>query len=274
MFYLVATPIGNLSDITIRAIEILKSCDYILCEDTRHSGHLLRHYSIDNPLKSFHKFNEGSKEELVINDLLSGKSIALISDAGTPGISDPGSNLVRKCVERNIIVSPIPGACAFVSALTCSGLNTEHFQFLGFSPKKTGELRKSLQQALSYPGTTIYYESPHRLLDTLKIIKELEPERRLVVARELTKKFEEFVRGTADELVTRWEGKDVLGEIVLLIEGKSLKEDQEEWLKYTPEEHVEFLMKDFHLPKNEAIKLAAEMRGVQRRFIYNLIHKK
>lgn len=273
MLYLVATPIGNLSDITFRAIETLKAVDYVLCEDTRHSLSLLKHYDIQKPLKSFHKFNESFKEDGVIEDLLSGKTIALISDAGTPGISDPGSQLVQQCVSQNIPVVAIPGACAAITAISCSGLSTDRFQFYGFLPKKAGELREVLQDLLMYPGTSICYESPHRLLDVLEMLIELAPERSLVVGRELTKKFEEMQRGTATELLALWKDRTVLGEIVLLIAGQT-KKMTTDWSALTPDEHVALLQNDYNLSKNDAIKMAAELRGVPKRTIYNAVHQK
>lgn len=270
MLYLVATPIGNLADITFRAIETLKLCDYILCEDTRHSRILLRHYQIQKPLKSYHKFNEAEKAKGVLQDLESGKIICLITDAGTPGISDPGENLVRCCIERGLAVTAVPGPCAAIQALSCSGLSTERFQFLGFLPRKEGELKKILQNILTYAGTTICYESPQRLLKTLTLLHQLQPERQVVVARELTKKFEEYARGTAQELLHHWQNRKVQGEVVLLIGGQDGQIGQE-WTKWTPQEHVEWVQKQYGLDKKEAIKLVAELRGMPKRQIYQEI---
>ncbi len=272
MLYLVATPIGNLSDITYRAVEILKSCDYILCEDTRHSLHLLQHYSIQKPLKSFHKFSEASKEDEVITDLKNGRIIALISDAGTPGISDPGTRLVQRCVQEGVTVQSIPGACAAITALSASGLDTDIFQFIGFLPKKKQELRSLLQEIGAYKGTTVCYESPNRLEEVLKTIDELFPDKNLVVARELTKKFEEIQRGNASALLKYWEDKDIKGEIVLLIAGQTLT-DTPDWESLSPEDHVNFLESTYKLSRNEAIKMAASLRGVPKRDIYNKFHK-
>ena len=203
MLYVVATPIGNLSDLTFRAVEALRSCDYILCEDSRHSSILLRHYDIQKPLKSFHKFSESSKQEGVIQDLKEGLTIALISDAGTPGISDPGEKLIQACVMNHIQVVPIPGACAAIAALSCSGLTTTRFQFVGFLPRKTGELKRMLQELLAYTGTSICYESPNRLLDVLHLLKELDSQRQLVIARELTKKFEANMKAAGKNLTVK-----------------------------------------------------------------------
>ncbi|MFI0434247.1 MAG: 16S rRNA (cytidine(1402)-2'-O)-methyltransferase [Parachlamydiaceae bacterium] len=267
MLYLVATPIGNLTDITFRAVELLKNCDYILCEDTRHSGILLNHYGIHQPLKSFHKFNETFRTDSVLEDLRLGKVICLISDAGTPGICDPGSALVKICVEHNIPVSAAPGPCAAIHALICSGLETERFQFYGFLGRKESELKKDIQSILHYCGTTICYESPHRLLNTLDVINKMQPERLLVIGRELTKKFEEIVRGKALTLIEHWQNHPLKGELVLLVSPPSSDEHQD-WASWTPEEHVESVTETYGLTRKEAIKLVAELRGVPKREIY------
>jgi 16S rRNA (cytidine1402-2'-O)-methyltransferase len=266
MLYLIATPIGNLSDITIRALELLKSCDYVLCEDTRHSRRLFDHYEIQTQLKSFHMFSEARHEDGVIEDLKNGKSIGLISDAGTPGISDPGSRLVKRCRNEGIAVYSIPGACAAIAGLTCSGLDTDRFEFRGFLPRKESELRTALQEILAYPGTTICYESPERLMDALEQIKVLAPERKIVVARELTKKFEEVISGTAQKLIAHFTENPLKGEIVLMIEGKTESVD---WSTLTPEEHVAYLENTFSMDRKEAIKMAAAQRGIPKRTIYN-----
>lgn len=271
MLYLVATPIGNLKDITFRAIETLKSCDLILCEDTRHSLHLLKTYDIQKPLKSFHKFNEATKEDEIIEQLKNGKIISLISDAGTPGISDPGQRLVKRCREENIRVEAIPGACAAIAAISASGLNTDYFQFKGFLPKKTNEIKKALQEILSYQGTTICYESPKRLLNILTQLEELAPERLLVVARELTKKFEESKRAVAKDQIEHWSQAEIKGEIVLMIAGNE-KIDTPDFTLLSPEDHVTELQETYKLSKNEAIKMAATLRGVPKRDIYNKLH--
>lgn len=270
MLYLVATPIGNLGDITYRALETLKACDYVLCEDTRHSISLLTHYEIHKPLKSLHKYSDASRIEEIIQDLLSGMCIALISDAGTPGISDPGTFLVQKCIEHPIKIIAIPGACAAITALSCSGLNTDRFQFFGFLPRKAGERRLTLQDILTYSGTTICYESPNRLLHTLQSLHELAPTRKIVICRELTKKFEEIQRGSAEELIRYWESHPLKGEIVLLITGEK-QGATEEWKQFTPEEHVIFLQESYHLSRQEAIKMAAKMRGVPKRDLYKVM---
>lgn len=268
MIYIVATPIGNLQDITLRAIETLKNSDYILCEDTRHSRILLDHYEIKKPLVSFHKFSELAKQENILQDLIQGRIISLISDAGTPGISDPGSQLIQACIENQIAVIPIPGTCAAITALCCSGLDTTRFQFVGFLPRKSGELKRTLQEIIAYPGTTVCYESPNRLLSVIECLQEIAPDRRLVVARELTKKFEELVRGVPSELLKKWKDTEIRGEIVLMIAGRGGSQETD-WESLTPQEHVEFLQKEYGISKQEAIVNAAKLRGVSKRDVYN-----
>lgn len=272
MLYLVATPIGNLADITFRAIDTLKSCEYILCEDTRRSSILLNHYEIKKALYSYHKFNETSKAQKILQDLRAGKNIALISDAGTPGISDPGTQLVQLCKQEGISVVSIPGPCAAIAALTCSGLSTDRFQFIGFLPKKSGELKTYLQEILSYSGTTICYESPNRLLEILSQVAEISPNRKLVIARELTKMHEEVLGGTAQELIKNWDDREVKGEIIVLIDGQG-KDGEQDWSDLSPLEHVKQLQKTFNITPQEAIKLAASIRGVPKREIYNQVIK-
>ncbi len=218
MLFLFPTPIGNLSDVTLRFIQTVKECDYLLCEDTRRSSILLNHYELKIPLKSFHLHNERKKCESVLNDLKAGMTIGLLSDAGTPGINDPGSHLVRQCRDNQIEVVALPGPCAAIVALSASGLYMNRFQYFGFLPKKPGKLSKTLQEILNYPGTTIAYESPYRILATLKALLEIAPDRELVVARELTKKFETYYRGKPEEVLNSI--KSTKGEFVLLISGE------------------------------------------------------
>lgn len=262
MLYLIATPIGNLGDITFRAVEVLKSCAYILCEDTRHSHGLLKHYGIDRRLKSFHQHNEKSREDEIIDDLRAGKEIAVISDAGTPGVCDPGEALVARCRHEQLPLTAIPGPCAWIMALTLSRMSKERAQFVGFVDKKT------LPYLLSYPGTTVCYEAPHRILDTLEAIEKLEPSRQVCVLRELTKTFEECLEGTARELALHFKEKPARGELVLLIAGHTLN-----FTELSEVEHVKALQEQFSLSQAEAIRTAAELRGVPKRAIYNLFHK-
>jgi len=218
MLYIVATPIGNLSDITLRALDTLRSVDYILCEDTRVSRKLLSHYEIRTPLQSLHKFSEAKKCGQVIEDLQCCKEIALISDAGTPLISDPGLKLIREVIHQNLPLTPIPGACSVITGLAASGLSSEPFQFIGFLPRKTNARKNALEGALNYKGTTITFESPHRIHKSLQALYELSPSTQIVIGRELTKKFETFLRGSVEEVLQSIEGKVLKGEIVLMIE--------------------------------------------------------
>lgn len=218
MLYLIATPIGNLADITLRALEVLRACDYILCEDTRCSVKLLSHYEIRKPLRSYHKFNEKSRCDEIIADLKAGKTIALMSDAGTPSISDPGEILVKRCHEEKIPVSGTPGACAAIMALTLSGFSTRQFQLVGFLPRKKGELTRTFQALLEFEGTSICYESPYRLVKALQLLASLGCVRKIAVVREMTKLYEECLQGSASELAEHFTKKPPKGEIVLLID--------------------------------------------------------
>lgn len=267
MLYLVSTPIGNLADFSFRAVEALKKCDYILCEDTRHSRGLLKHYDIQVQLYSFHKFNESQAEDRVIEDLRNGKTIALISDAGTPLISDPGQELVSRCRIEGLPVTAVPGACAIINALVLSGLPSSPFQFIGFLPKKEKELQTVLSKTLLYIGTSIAYESPHRIEETLKELLVLSPHRKLCVARELTKLHEECLLGTASDLLEHLKKHPPRGEIVLLI---SPAEEKISFEHLSLAELVEMLQKDLHLNKSDAIKMAAQMHHLPKREVYKL----
>lgn len=225
VLYIVATPIGNLNDITYRAIEMLEAVDFILAEDTRNSSHLLNHYGIKKPLKAFHDHNESKKTAWVIDQLQAGQSIALVSDAGTPLISDPGYYLVHACRELGLSVVPIPGASAVITALSACGLPTGQFAFIGFLPAKTVQLEKVLKSTQDRPETIVAYESTHRILKTLQKINQLMPERQVVLAKELTKQFESLVNGTATDLLT-WLAEDERrqkGEFVLILGPAELK---------------------------------------------------
>jgi 16S rRNA (cytidine1402-2'-O)-methyltransferase len=271
MLFLVATPIGNLGDITHRALQTLAACDAILCEDTRYSSRLLQHYDIQKPCYSFHKFNESQKEDSLILQLKSGKKFALISDAGTPGIADPGELLVKRCVEESIPVTAIPGPCAAIAAVSCSGFSTQQFQFYGFLPRTENALKSALLEILPYKGTTICYESPKRLADTLTLLAELAPTRQIAVARELTKLHEEVARGTAEILLSRYQN-EIKGEIVLLIE-RNQETIEATWMQLAPEEHVKQVEQTYGLSKRDAIKMVATLRGQSKREIYNsLLH--
>jgi 16S rRNA (cytidine1402-2'-O)-methyltransferase len=227
--YLVPTPIGNLQDITLRALETLKCADLILCEDTRHSSKLLNHFGIQKPLLSFYSQNQEKRIPDVIRQLNQGRNIALISDGGMPGISDPGYFLVKSAIENNILVVPLPGPSALLTALVASGLPTENFTFLGFLKRKPGKIKRELKEAVGAGRTIIFYESPYRLLKTLKLCVEIfGGSSRACVARELTKKFEEFARGTLDEVISHFNNKEILGEIVVLICPDKIKTIEDE----------------------------------------------
>jgi len=266
VLYLVATPIGNLGDITYRAIDVMRSCTLILCEDTRHARTLMERYEISTPLESYHKFSEVKKLDKILTSLDAGEDIVLISDAGTPGIADPGNILVKECQTRGIETTALPGPCAIIDALVLSGLDATRFQFIGFFPRKDGERRRTILDILSFPGTTITYESPHRLIDVLTLFEEVAPENKLCVARELTKKFEEIKVAHPAELLSHFSQKTVKGEIVLLIEGSNQKE--QDWEKLSAKEHVTLIETTFGIKGKEAIKIVAEIRGVPKREIY------
>lgn len=271
MLYIIPTPIGNLKDLTYRAVETLSTCDLILCEDTRVSTTLLRHYDIEVPLKSYHQFNEASRENEIVKELKSGKTIALITDAGTPAISDPGSRLVKRCRLEQISVTALPGPCAVTTALSGSGIYSEKFQFIGFLPKKTGQLREALIDALLFRGTTAAYESPHRLLETLKAIGSINSDARLTVCRELTKKFEEYKTNSINTLIDHYASTPPKGEIVLLIEGNG-----EEIIRrnFEPAELVTYFQKTFNLSSKDALKLSAEKTGLPKRELYKKLFTK
>ncbi|MFY0665290.1 MAG: 16S rRNA (cytidine(1402)-2'-O)-methyltransferase [Natronospirillum sp.] len=263
--YIVATPIGNRDDITLRALTVLRSVDRILAEDTRHSQHLLQHYDINRPLVSVHEHNEAARLTQIVQWLEAGESLALITDAGTPLISDPGFVLVRALRERGLKVIPIPGVSAVITALCAAGLPTDRFQFIGFLPAKSGPRERTLTAALAYRGTSLCYESPRRLLDTLKILAELAPERPLVVARELTKQFETFLSGTAVELVAQVEADSdqQRGEMVLLIHGQT-----EDVLNSGVDADALLTLLAEHMPPKKAAGEAARLLGGSKNDLY------
>lgn len=217
MLTIVPTPIGNLQDITLRALEVLRAADVVAAEDTRHSGILLSHHGISRPMVSFHEHNESSRTASLLEEIAAGRSVALITDAGMPGISDPGFRLVRACRERGLPVTVLPGASAVPTALAGSGLPSHAFYFGGFLPVKSGRRHAELERASAREETSIYFESPHRLVKSLTVLQETAPNATLCVARELTKKFEEYRRGTAAELAAHYAAHPPKGEITLLI---------------------------------------------------------
>ncbi|HTX22719.1 MAG TPA: 16S rRNA (cytidine(1402)-2'-O)-methyltransferase [Candidatus Aquilonibacter sp.] len=215
--YLVATPIGNLEDITLRALRVLRECDVVAAEDTRRTGQLLKHFGISKPLLSYFQFNEAKRSEEIIERLRRGEKIALVTDAGSPGISDPGGRVVKAAIAAGFRVESIPGACALIAALTASGLPTDEFHFVGFLPHKSGQRRNKLESLKTIEGTLVFYESPFRIEKLLGELNEVYPEREVVLARELTKKFEEFLRGKPAALLEIAGQRSLKGEFVVLV---------------------------------------------------------
>jgi len=226
--YIVSTPIGNLGDITLRALDVLKKVDLIACEDTRHTGLLLNHYNIKNRLTSFYEYNKKERTPEIISILKQGKSVALVSDAGTPGISDPGYYLIREAIRENLSVIPIPGPSALLSALVVSGLASDRFAFEGFLQKREGRKRKKLESLKTEPRTMVFYDSPYRVIDSLKDMLEILGDRYIVLVRELTKKFETVMRGKISEIINEIENKKIKGEIVLIVDGIHRGKDHHE----------------------------------------------
>jgi len=267
--YIVATPIGNLDDITLRAIRTLRTVDYILAEDTRTTARLLARYRIETPFyKSYYQGVEKSRLESVLRLLKAGKDLALVSDAGTPLVSDPGYPLVRAAVERGIRVVPIPGACAALAGLVASGLPPDRFCFEGILPRKESERRKRIEGLINETRTMIIYESPHRLISTLKILSELIPEREVVLARELTKRHEEFIRGTPAELLHAVEARPVKGEIVLVIAGAQ----EEARAEGADAERLVSVLREEGVSSKAAVRILTEFTGIPRNEAYRLVH--
>ena len=264
MLYLVATHIGNLKDITLRALEILKSVDLILCEDTRHSGHFLRHYEIEAPLISYEQFSEKTKLNKIISTLKEGKHVALISDAGTPAVCDPGALLVKTCIEENIVVTSLPGPAAPVVAYSLLG-TMKPFQFLGFFPKKGGEQALLFDKIASYDGVTLFFESPHRITET---IQKIPYDCRITLFRELTKKFEEIIRGSKEEILKVLAQREHLGELVVAIEPEALKSKDQEALAFAKD-----LIQKHALSLSTAAKIAADFFEVKKQPLYEKLHK-
>ena len=262
--YVVATPIGNLEDITLRAIKTLKEVDLIAAEDTRHTLKLLNHLEITKPMISYHRHNEEIRCENLIKELKEGKNIALVSDAGTPGICDPGEEIIKKCIEEDIKVIPLPGACAMINALIASGISTKEFSFLGFLPLNKKNRKEKIEEIKNSNKTIIIYEAPHKLKNTLNDLSSILEHRKIVLARELTKIHEEYIRGTINELIEKSE--NLKGEIVLIIEGNKIKEENK-LNNLTLEEHFEFYKKQ-GLDKKEIIKKIAKDRNVSKNEIY------
>ncbi len=269
--YLVPTPIGNLKDITLRALETLKEADMIAAEDTRQTLKLLNHFEIKKPLISYHKFNEQSKSDKIIDLLMEGKNVALVSDAGTPGISDPGSVIVERCIEKMIDFEVLPGATAITTALVYSGLDTTKFLFRGFLPRENKDRKIVTDELLQSQETLIFYESPHRLIDTLTFLLDTFGDRKIAVCRELTKIYEEIYRNTLNQALLYFTQNKPRGEFVLVLEGKKLEDIKEEkkeaWINLSIEEHILKYIND-GINKKDAIKLVAKERELPKSEVY------
>lgn len=263
MLYVVTTPIGNLADITFRAVEVLKRVSWIFCEDTRRSRVLMQRYCITTPLKSFHKFSERAREEEIISLLKQGLEIALISDAGTPGISDPGEALISRCHREGLPLTSLPGPSAPITALTLSGMEMERFQFIGFLPKKPTARKQLLIEALFYPGVTLFFESPSRINNTLSELAKWGADHELAIVREMTKLHEECLQGKAQDFIDH----TFRGELVVVLRGCAKPSSH-----LSAQEEVASLMQTYALRKNEAIKLCAQMRGICKKSLYTSSH--
>ena len=275
--YLCATPIGNLEDMTFRAVRILKEADLIAAEDTRNSIKLLNHFEIKTPMTSYHEYNKIEKGHKLVERLQNGEDIAVITDAGMPGISDPGEELVKMCQEAGITVTAVPGACACVTALTISGIGTRRFAFEAFLPADKKERKLILEELKNETRTIILYEAPHRLVRTLEELKETLGNRRMTLCRELTKRHETAFHTTIEELILYYQTEKPLGECVLVIEGRSRQEMEEKqkasWEKITIEEHMEIYENQGHSRK-EAMKMVANDRGMTKRDVYQYLINK
>ncbi len=275
--YLCATPIGNLEDMTFRVIRTLKEVDLIAAEDTRNSIKLLNHFEIQTPMTSYHEYNKYEKGRKLVEKLLEGQNIALITDAGTPGISDPGEELVKMCYESGISVTSLPGAAACITALTISGLSTRRFAFEAFLPSDKKEREQILKEMETETRTMIVYEAPHRLVKTLKLFLERLGNRKITVCRELTKRHETALAVTLEEAMAHYEANPPKGECVLVIEGKSREEAREEerkqWEEMTIEDHMEVYTKQ-GMDKKSAMKAVAKDRGVSKRDIYQYLESR
>lgn len=272
--YLCATPIGNLEDITFRVLRILKEVDLIAAEDTRNSIKLLNHFDIHTPMTSYHEYNKIEKAEVLIRKMQEGVNIALITDAGTPGISDPGEDLVRMCYEAGIEVTSLPGAAACITALTLSGLPTRRFAFEAFLPSDKKERQTVLSELVNETRTIILYEAPHRLIKTLNELLEILGNRRMTLCRELTKKHETAFASTIEDILKYYETQEPKGECVLVIEGKSraeiVLEQRARWEEMTIEQHMEVYLSQ-GMDKKDAMKAVAKDRGVSKRDIYQAL---
>ncbi|HEV7552299.1 MAG TPA: 16S rRNA (cytidine(1402)-2'-O)-methyltransferase [Candidatus Angelobacter sp.] len=270
--YVVGTPIGNLEDISYRAVRMLKEADLIACEDTRHTAKLLHHYAIDKPTVSYHEHNEAARAEELVAKLELGLNVAQVSDAGMPGISDPGYRVIKLAIERGVQVVPIPGASALVAALAASGLPTDSFQFLGFLPAKSGQRRTTLETLRHAQHTTVVYEAPHRIAEAMKdIVELLGAERPVVLARELTKIHEEFIRGTAAQVLHRIQEHELKGEMTLLI-GKGEVQETQVSAKNIVQRLGE-IVREQKLDENAALKVLAKEQGISKSEAYRELQR-
>ncbi|MFC2948813.1 16S rRNA (cytidine(1402)-2'-O)-methyltransferase [Virgibacillus sediminis] len=273
--YVVPTPIGNLEDITFRALKVLESVSLIAAEDTRNTRKLLNHFELDTPMVSYHEHNKLSREDQLLSRVEQGEEIAVVSDAGMPAISDPGMELVQAAVERDLRVVVLPGANAALCALVGSGLPSDEFYFYGFLPRKKKDKESELQRLKSFQATILLYESPYRLKDTLKALKDVLGNRRITLARELTKRFEEYVRGSVDEVLSWSEDHTPKGEFCLVVEGADDTDSTEEelwWGHLSVPAHVNYYMEEEGLTSKEAIKRAAKDRSMPKREVYQAYH--
>ena len=275
--FLCATPIGNLEDITLRVLRTLKEVDLIAAEDTRNSIRLLNHFEIKTKLTSYHEYNKIEKAAVLVEKMKQGVNVALITDAGTPGISDPGEELVRQCLDANIPVTSLPGACACITALTMSGQPTRRFAFEAFLPYDKKEREEILNALKNETRTIILYEAPHHLKKTLKECRKYLGNRNMTVCKELTKKYEKKLRGTLDEVIAFYEENEPRGEYVLVFEGKSRRElkeeEQKKWMELSLEEQMALYL-DEGIDRKEAMKLVAKDRGIPKRDVYNALLNK
>ncbi|MFB7159037.1 16S rRNA (cytidine(1402)-2'-O)-methyltransferase [Lysinibacillus sp. NPDC056232] len=274
--YLVATPIGNLEDMSVRALRILKEADIIAAEDTRNTKKLCNYFDIATPLISYHEHNLEVGGEKLLAFLREGKTVALVSDAGLPCISDPGADIVEKAIEQDFPVVPVPGPNAAISALIASGLTPQPFFFYGFLNRGKKDRRQQLEQLKKRQETILFYEAPHRLKDTLKDMESILGNRRIVLARELTKKFEEFLRGTLAEAVVWSQTEEIRGEFCIVLEGNDNAEEENSeeayWMTMSVVEHVDYIINDTGVTSKEAIKEVAKLRQVAKREVYNEYH--
>lgn len=274
ILYLVPTPIGNLEDMSFRAVRILKEADLIAAEDTRNTKKLLNYFEIDNPIVSYHEHNKASSGEKLLQKLRDGQKIALVSDAGTPAISDPGYELVSQAIQEQLTVVPLPGANAALTSLIASGLVCQPFYFYGFLHRNKKDKREELDGLKHQTATMIFYESPHRLKETLTLMAEVLGNRRIALCRELTKKFEEFIRCSLEEAVLWASQEEIRGEFCLIVEGGEAKvEDNENWwTPMTVEEHVAHYIYEKNMASKDAIKQTAKDRGLNKRDVYQAYH--